>query len=96
MGLTDLLSKCDYINWLCQNYRYLDEKRKPRIKHIVYIEQLINGVGVQTDKDLFEQYLDVWRKSKRLKYYYNKDLDCTEYVIDGFIAFRKYDYGCIY
>lgn len=98
MSLNEYLKKFDYVLWLSENYSKLDCNKKPLIKHIVYIENLVNGVGVQTDKELFEEYLKVYTKPtvyQGFKYYYNKELDCIEYVIDDFIAFRKYDYGCI-
>jgi len=49
MVINEITKKYDFVLWLCENYQYLDPKRKPKIKHLVYIEQLINGVGVQTD-----------------------------------------------
>lgn len=97
--VNEYVKKFDYVCWLCEHYKDLNPDRKPKVRHLVYIEQLVNGVGVQTDKELFEEYIKVYTKPTvypGFKYYYNKDLDCIEYVIDNFIAFRKYDYGCIY
>jgi len=95
MVINEITKKYDFVLWLCENYQYLDSKRKPKIKHLVYIEQLINGVGVQTDLELFELYMKAWKGSDRLKYFYNPDLDCIDYCIDNCLMFRKYDYGCI-
>lgn len=85
----------DFVYWLIKNNTILNPQHIPQVRHITYIEQCINGIGIQVDRELFEQYLDVWRKSKRLSCKYNKDLDCIDYYIDEFVCFRKYDFGCI-
>ena len=86
----------DFVYWLIKNNTILNPHHIPRVRHISYIEQIINGIGIQTDQELFDQYLDVWRRSGRLKAAYDKDLDCIAYFIDDILCFRKYDFGCIY
>lgn len=85
----------DFVNWIIEHQYILNPKHLPKIHHIIYVEQIISGIGVQTDYELFEMYLKAWKDSGKLKYSYNIELDCIDYFIEGILSFRKYDFGCI-
>jgi len=89
------LKDLDFVNWLIKHQYILNPEHKPRFRHIIYIEQIISGIGVQTDYELFEMYIKAWKDTGKLRAVYNKDLDCIEYYIENILSFRKYDFGCI-
>lgn len=84
-----------FMKWYTQVYNPEAKLPKPRWHEVVYFEHCASGIGIQIDKDCFEEYLKLFRDVDGFSYMYDRTNDCTVYCIDGNPVLRYYYWRCI-
>ena len=83
-----------FIEWFNEKFGSRIPNR-PNITEVVYFEHCASGIGIQIDKDTFNEYLDEFKHVEGFHYSFDRMNDCTVYYIDDFPVLRLYKWGCL-